>query len=72
MFISKISQNLYRNTLTKDDNKEFREHFQDPTRYLLTQKSNLFVGARISNRRLINFCTKKCEIIPNNAASFKF
>ena len=34
-------------------------------------KSNFFLGARISNWRILNFCTKKCEIVPNKTASLE-
>ena len=35
-------------------------------------KSNLFLGARISKWRILNCCTKKCEILPSNTASLEF
>ena len=61
MFIPKISPNQYINTFNIDIYKKFRKNVQGPT----TQKSNLFVGARISNWRPLNFCSKTCEIVPN-------
>ena len=50
----------------------FDNYFQAPVRDLLTQKSNLFVGVRISNWKPSNFCTKKYEIVPKKTAPLEF
>ena len=35
------------------------------------QKSNLFVDARISKWRSLNFCTKKCDIVSSSEKKWK-
>ena len=72
MFILKISQNQYINTFKKDIYKKFRKHVQHSTRDLLDPKIEFVRWYRISNWRPFNFCTKKCEIVPNKTASFEF
>ena len=69
MFIPKISQNQYINTFNNDIYKKFRIYFQHPTRDILEPNVKFVRGARISNWRPLNFCTKKCEIVPNKTAS---
>ena len=50
---------------------KFRNNFQDPTRDLSEPKVELVCWCSYFKLGALQFCTKKCEIVPNRSASLE-